>query len=315
MQDAQPIVRKIKTMQHCSSCLNFLHNYFDDPIKLFLDLYLSKFLATSGKSFLPCIFSPQFYKTFSFLRYLTVTYRLFWKLVSVLQQLLQTLRRRKRARVSENQESRISLVVRYYTNAESSAVRGTILSLPYLLVSFALSASTSRSASVLVKIHLSGSSRTNEDRPAKRRSAQECACEENDGGETERKERRTAKDTRNEGKRKRYKRGENAERREGGRQQTAPFPFIFVFSRRAATAPRPSRVPRQGISHFFNSRMRLGFWTRCIQNSNSTLITCTRPFHLFHPIHAERRSYRRNRTSTSQPDAVLSQAFPKGLLT
>jgi len=36
-------------LQHCSSCLRFLHNYFDSPTKL--DLYLSKFLDTSAKSF------------------------------------------------------------------------------------------------------------------------------------------------------------------------------------------------------------------------------------------------------------------------
>jgi len=27
--------------QHCSLCLNFLHNYFDSLTKLFLDLYLT----------------------------------------------------------------------------------------------------------------------------------------------------------------------------------------------------------------------------------------------------------------------------------
>lgn len=104
------------------------------------------------------------------------------------------------------------------------------------------------------------------------------------------------------------KRGENAERRDSkGRQQTAPFPFIFVFSRRFVARPSTRNFAFLQLSNA--SR----FWTRCIQNPNSTLITCTRPFHFFHPIHAERRSRRRSRTPTSQPDAVLSQAFPKGL--
>jgi len=35
-----------------SSCLSVLHNYFDDPTKLFSDLYLAKFLDTSAKLFL-----------------------------------------------------------------------------------------------------------------------------------------------------------------------------------------------------------------------------------------------------------------------
>jgi len=36
-----------------SSCLNFQYNYFDDPTKLFLELYLSKFLDILAKSFFP----------------------------------------------------------------------------------------------------------------------------------------------------------------------------------------------------------------------------------------------------------------------
>jgi len=32
-----------KFLQHCSSCLSLLHNYFDDPTKLFSNLYLVKF--------------------------------------------------------------------------------------------------------------------------------------------------------------------------------------------------------------------------------------------------------------------------------
>jgi len=33
--------------------LNVLHNYFDSPIKLFPDFYLTKFLDTSAKPFFP----------------------------------------------------------------------------------------------------------------------------------------------------------------------------------------------------------------------------------------------------------------------
>jgi len=35
--------------------LKILHDYFDDPTKLFLDMYVTKFLAASAKSFFPCI--------------------------------------------------------------------------------------------------------------------------------------------------------------------------------------------------------------------------------------------------------------------
>ena len=38
-----------------TSSLSVLHNYFDDPIKLFLDFHLAKFLNTSIKPFFPCI--------------------------------------------------------------------------------------------------------------------------------------------------------------------------------------------------------------------------------------------------------------------
>jgi len=43
-------------LEYCSSCLSFQHNYFDDSIKLFLDLYLTKFLHVSAKSFFSCTF-------------------------------------------------------------------------------------------------------------------------------------------------------------------------------------------------------------------------------------------------------------------
>jgi len=49
-------IKPIARMSSCivfSSCLNFLHNYFDGPTKLFSDLYL--FLHTSTKSFFPCV--------------------------------------------------------------------------------------------------------------------------------------------------------------------------------------------------------------------------------------------------------------------
>jgi len=39
-----------------SLCLNFLHNYFGGPTKLFSDLYLLQFLDISAKSFFPCIY-------------------------------------------------------------------------------------------------------------------------------------------------------------------------------------------------------------------------------------------------------------------
>jgi len=44
-------------LQHCSSCLSFLHNYLDSPTKLFSNVYLAKFLNTY-------IFSTHFFNTF-----------------------------------------------------------------------------------------------------------------------------------------------------------------------------------------------------------------------------------------------------------
>jgi len=38
-----------------STSLSVLHNYFDDPAKLFSDLYLAKFLDISAKLFYPCV--------------------------------------------------------------------------------------------------------------------------------------------------------------------------------------------------------------------------------------------------------------------
>jgi hypothetical protein len=45
----------------CSLCLNILHNNFDDPTKLFLNLYPAKFLDTSAKSctMLHCFYTYQ----------------------------------------------------------------------------------------------------------------------------------------------------------------------------------------------------------------------------------------------------------------
>jgi len=37
-----------------ATSLSVLHNYFDDLIKLFSDLYLVKFLDSSAKPFFPC---------------------------------------------------------------------------------------------------------------------------------------------------------------------------------------------------------------------------------------------------------------------
>ena len=41
-------------LQHCSSCLSFLHNYFNGLSKLFSDLYLHKLLDASAKLYFPC---------------------------------------------------------------------------------------------------------------------------------------------------------------------------------------------------------------------------------------------------------------------
>jgi len=38
------VARMSKLLQHCSSYLSFLHNYFDGPTRLFSDLYLAKFV-------------------------------------------------------------------------------------------------------------------------------------------------------------------------------------------------------------------------------------------------------------------------------
>jgi len=51
-------------LQHCSLCLSVLHNNFDSLTKLFLDLYLAKFLDISDRSFRVsigfCIIRMQF---------------------------------------------------------------------------------------------------------------------------------------------------------------------------------------------------------------------------------------------------------------
>jgi len=41
-------------LRHCQKRLSILHNYFDDPTKLFSDLYPAKFLDTSAKPFFLC---------------------------------------------------------------------------------------------------------------------------------------------------------------------------------------------------------------------------------------------------------------------
>jgi len=52
-----------KNFDILATYLNVLHNYFDSLLKLFSDLYLTKFLNTSAKLFLPCkdyyFMSPQ----------------------------------------------------------------------------------------------------------------------------------------------------------------------------------------------------------------------------------------------------------------
>jgi len=42
-------------LQYYSSCLSFLHNYFDSLTKLFSDLYLAKFFDILVQSFFSCI--------------------------------------------------------------------------------------------------------------------------------------------------------------------------------------------------------------------------------------------------------------------
>jgi len=44
-----------KNFDILTTSLSVLYNYFDNPIKLFSDLYLVKFLNTSAKLFFPCI--------------------------------------------------------------------------------------------------------------------------------------------------------------------------------------------------------------------------------------------------------------------
>jgi len=44
-----------KNFNILATSLKILHNYFDDPTKLFLDLYLTEFLDVSAKSFFPYI--------------------------------------------------------------------------------------------------------------------------------------------------------------------------------------------------------------------------------------------------------------------
>jgi len=45
------VTRMSKFFAVLSSCLSILHNYFDDPTKLFSDLHVGKFLDTSVKNF------------------------------------------------------------------------------------------------------------------------------------------------------------------------------------------------------------------------------------------------------------------------
>jgi len=45
------LLERQNCLQYCSSCLSFLHNYFDGPTELFSDLYLVKFLDILVKLF------------------------------------------------------------------------------------------------------------------------------------------------------------------------------------------------------------------------------------------------------------------------
>jgi len=44
--------------------LSVLHNHFNNPTKLFSNLYLAKFLDTSAKSFFPCMSYYHFLQNF-----------------------------------------------------------------------------------------------------------------------------------------------------------------------------------------------------------------------------------------------------------
>jgi len=44
----------VKNFDILATSLSILHNYFDGLIKLFLDLYLAKFLDALAKLFFPC---------------------------------------------------------------------------------------------------------------------------------------------------------------------------------------------------------------------------------------------------------------------
>jgi len=49
-----------KNVDISNTSLNILYNYFDSPIKLFKNLYFTKFLNTLAKSFFLCMLIENF---------------------------------------------------------------------------------------------------------------------------------------------------------------------------------------------------------------------------------------------------------------
>lgn len=49
LKEVQTLFINLQLLQYCSLCLSILHNYFNNSIKLFPDLYINKFLNTSAK--------------------------------------------------------------------------------------------------------------------------------------------------------------------------------------------------------------------------------------------------------------------------
>ena len=64
-----------------TSSLSVLHNYFDGPIKLFLDFHLAKFLDTSIKPFFPCIIFAIVF-VFIYFKYTIVVFDFIFDFVS-----------------------------------------------------------------------------------------------------------------------------------------------------------------------------------------------------------------------------------------
>jgi len=50
------VAKMLKLFAALLSCLSVLHNYFEGPIKLFLELYLAKFLDISATILSMCVY-------------------------------------------------------------------------------------------------------------------------------------------------------------------------------------------------------------------------------------------------------------------